>query len=133
MPPAPVQVSLSPWKLDPGEESVLAVALQNPGSEVVIDDIPGRRCAVAHGIPLLGTLGVIILAKRIGKIVAARPVIAELRRVGLYVKDEVVASGLLSVRQESDAGTSGLSTTTSLPSFLHQRQLDRPGRSGPIW
>ena len=97
MPAAPVPASLSRWKLDPGEESVLAVALQNPGCEVVIDDLAGRRCAVAHGIPLLGTVGVIILAKRIGKIVEARTVIDELRRAGLYVKDEVIAGALSQV------------------------------------
>ncbi|MGZ3396352.1 MAG: DUF3368 domain-containing protein [Isosphaeraceae bacterium] len=94
MPPALVPASVSTWKLDPGEESVLSVALQNPGCEVVIDDLAGRRCAVAHGIPLLGTIGVVILAKRIGKIVEARTVIEELRGVGLYVKDEVIAGAL---------------------------------------
>ncbi|MGC8641189.1 MAG: DUF3368 domain-containing protein [Isosphaeraceae bacterium] len=76
---------------------MLAVALQNPGCEVVIDDLAGRRCAVVHGIPLLGTVGVVILAKRIGKIVEARPVIEDLRRVGLYVKEEVIAGALSQV------------------------------------
>ena len=76
---------------------MLTVALQNPGCEVVIDDLAGRRCAAAHGIPLLGTIGVVILAKRVGKIVEARAVIEELRGVGLYVKDEVIAVALSQV------------------------------------
>ena len=97
VPPAPVPASVSRWKLDSGEESVLTIALQNPGCEVVIDDFAGRRCAVAHGIPLLGTVGVVILAKRIGKIVEARAVIEELRGVGLYVKHEVIADALKQV------------------------------------
>ena len=97
MPLAPVPASVSPWRLDSGEESVLTVALQNPGCEVVIDDLAGRRCAVAHDIPLLGTVGVVILAKRIGKIIEARAVIEELRGVGLHVKDEVIASALSQV------------------------------------
>ena len=97
MPLAPVPASVSPWKLDSGEESVLTVALQNPGCEVVIDDLAGRRCAVAHGIALLGTVGVVILAKKIGKIVEARAVIEELRGAGLYVKDEVIAGALSQV------------------------------------
>ena len=94
MPPAPVPASVSKWKLDPGEESVLSVALQNPGCEVVIDDLAGRRCAAAHGISLLGTISVVILAKRIGKIVEARTVLEALRGVGLYVKDAVIADAL---------------------------------------
>ena len=79
MPPAPVPASVSRWQHDPGEDSVLTVALQSSGCEVVIDDLAGRRCAVAHGVPLLGTVGVVILGKRIGKIVEARPVIEEPR------------------------------------------------------
>ncbi len=94
---APVPESVSRWKLDAGEESVLRVALESPGCEVVIDDLAGRRCATAHGIPLLGTIGVVILAKRIGRIPAARPLIMDLRRAGLYVKDDVIADALKQV------------------------------------
>jgi predicted nucleic acid-binding protein len=94
MPHSPAPASVSRWQLDPGEESVLTVAVQSPGCEVVLDDLAARRCALAHGIPLLGTLGVVILGKRIGKIVEARPVIEDLRRVGLYVTDDVIADAL---------------------------------------
>ena len=90
----PVPASVIPWKLDRGEESVLTLALGSPDCEVVIDDLAGRQCAQAHGIPLLGTLGVVILAKRVGRITAARPVIEELRRAGLYVSEEVIAKAL---------------------------------------
>jgi predicted nucleic acid-binding protein len=94
MPGSPVPESLSRWKLDPGEESVLTLALESPGCEVVIDDRAGRRCADAHGIPLLGTIGLVILSKRLGRIAEARPIIEDLRRVGLYVKDDVIADAL---------------------------------------
>jgi predicted nucleic acid-binding protein len=97
MPSAPVPASVSRWELDPGEESVLTIALEGPGCEVVIDDLAGRRCANAHGIPLVGTIGLIILAKRLGRISAARPLIEELRRAGLYVKDDVIANALKQV------------------------------------
>ncbi len=58
------------------------------------DDRAGRRCAEAHGIPLLGTVGLVTLAKRLGRIAEARPIIEELRRVGLFVKDDVIADAL---------------------------------------
>jgi predicted nucleic acid-binding protein len=94
-PSLPIPESLKGWKLDPGEESVLAVALQQTsGCEVVIDDLAGRRCAKAHGIPLLGTIGLVILAKRLGRIVEARPIIEDLRRAGLYIRDDVIADAL---------------------------------------
>jgi predicted nucleic acid-binding protein len=93
-PLSPVPESLKQWKLDRGEESVLAVALQNPGCEVVIDDRAGRRCAETHGITLLGTIGLVILAKRLGRIAEARPIIEDLRRAGLYITDGVIADAL---------------------------------------
>ncbi len=93
-PLSPVPETLIGWKLDRGEESVLTVALQNPGCEVVIDDRAGRRCAEAHGITLLGTIGLVVLAKRLGRIVQARPIIDDLRRAGLYVTDSVIADAL---------------------------------------
>jgi predicted nucleic acid-binding protein len=43
---------------------------------------------------LLKTVGLVILAKRLGRIAAARPIIEDLRRVGLYVKDNVIADAL---------------------------------------
>jgi predicted nucleic acid-binding protein len=75
----PVPASVSRWRLDAGEEAVLTLALVSTDCEVVLDDLAGRRCAEAHGIPLIGTLGIVILAKRIGRIAEARPVIEELR------------------------------------------------------
>ena len=93
-PISPIPETLSRWKLDPGEESVLTIALENPGCEVVIDDLAGRRCAYAHGISTLGTVGPVILAKRLGRIEEARPIIAHLRRVGLYISDDVIADAL---------------------------------------
>jgi predicted nucleic acid-binding protein len=91
---AAVPETLNRWKLDRGEESVLAIALANPGCEVVIDDRAGRRCAEAHGIMLLGTVGLVILAKRLGRIAEVRPIIEDLRRAGLYVTDALIADAL---------------------------------------
>ena len=50
-----------------GEESVLSVALQNPGCEVVIDDLQAGD-VLSHGISLLGSAG----PREIGEIVEAR-------------------------------------------------------------
>lgn len=92
--PGPVPDSVSRWKLDAGEESVIALALGSTDREVVLDDLAGRRCAVAHGIPLIGTLGIAILARRAGRIAEARPLVEELRRAGLRVSDDVIAIAL---------------------------------------
>jgi predicted nucleic acid-binding protein len=90
----PVPDSVKRWGLDAGEEAVIALALGCTDREVVLDDLAGRRCAEAHGIPLIGTLGLVVLAKRIGRIAEARPVIEELRRAGLRASEAVIANAL---------------------------------------
>ncbi len=93
-PADPVPESVSRWRLDAGEEAVLSLALRSPGCEVIIDDRAARMCAEAHGLALIGTLGIVILARRIGRISEARPLILELRRAGLRVSDDVIAAAL---------------------------------------
>jgi len=44
--------------------AVLSYALAHPGLRAVIDDADARRCAKTLGIPMLGTGGVLVLAKR---------------------------------------------------------------------
>lgn len=77
-----------------GESEVLALALKPGVWRAVVDDLEARRCAQALGARVIGTLGVVLRAKRKGLIPAARPVVDRLRRVGLYVSDELVERAL---------------------------------------
>jgi predicted nucleic acid-binding protein len=54
---------LAAWDLGAGETAVLAYALAHPGWIAILDDGAARKCAKTFGIPLKGTLAVIILAK----------------------------------------------------------------------
>ncbi len=82
-PPAPP--SVTNWKLDDGESSVIAVALQHPGSMTILDDLAARRCAQALKLPTQGTLGLVLVAKQIGLIQAVRPVVEDLQHAGMYM------------------------------------------------
>lgn len=66
----PVSVAALPLVTDlgPGESQVLALALELPGSLVIMDDLLARRVAGALHIPLTGTLGVLLAARRNGLI-----------------------------------------------------------------
>ncbi len=90
----PIPEVIQAWELEPGESSVLAWAHANAGVEAIVDDLRGRRCAAALGIPVRGTVGVVLLAKQHGLILAARPVLTELRRAGLYLSDRVMDEAL---------------------------------------
>ena len=92
---ATVEVPLIPpliqsWDLGPGESAVLAYAQTHPGIPAIIDDGAGRRCAETLGIPLLGTLGLVMIAKKRGLIPAARPVIALLKQHGMFLAESKI-------------------------------------------
>lgn len=77
--------AIAAWDLGEGETSVLAWAYQRPGAHAVLDDLEGRRCADSLGIPVLGTVAVVLRAKRRGEILFARAVLEDLVRVGMYI------------------------------------------------
>lgn len=77
------------WDLGAGESAVLAWALEHPGARAVIDDLQGRRCAEAHGIPLRGTVGLILRARRLSLIPSARAALECVRQAGLFLSDRM--------------------------------------------
>jgi predicted nucleic acid-binding protein len=85
------------YRLGRGETAVLSWGLTHPSAETIIDDRRAYRAAVALGLPVIGTLGVVLAARADGLISAARPVIEDLRRSGLYLTDQVLAAALQSV------------------------------------
>ncbi|MGE3177685.1 MAG: DUF3368 domain-containing protein [Vicinamibacterales bacterium] len=93
--PAPLTpASVVAWELGKGESSVIATALHLPGARVVIDDLNGRKCALAHDFDVVGTLGVVIAAHRQGRIDDPRAVLMALRTAGMWLSDAVIARAL---------------------------------------
>lgn len=82
------------WDLGAGESAVLAYALQNPGMVAIIDDGSGRRCAEVLGVPLCGTLGLVLLAKQRAVIPSARPVVATLKQHGMFLSERTIDQAL---------------------------------------
>ena len=48
-------------------------------------DLAARRCAQALKLPMQGTLGLVLVAKRIGLIKAVLPVVEDLEHAGMYI------------------------------------------------
>ncbi|MEA2526091.1 MAG: hypothetical protein QOF73_3318, partial [Thermomicrobiales bacterium] len=65
-----------------GEREVIALALQFDVDRVVLDDEAARRLAIALGLPVIGTLGILVLAKQEGIVAAVRPLVEALAEVG---------------------------------------------------
>ena len=90
----PIPASVARWDLGPGESAVLAWALAHPGTEIVCDDLPARRCANTLGIATCGTLGIVLRAKERGLIEQARPVFERLIAAGMYLSRKVLDQAL---------------------------------------
>lgn len=83
------------WDLGSGESAVLAYAHAYPGVVAIIDESAGRRCAETLGVPLLGTLGLVMIAKKRGLIPSARPVIALLKQHGIFLSEAIIDRAML--------------------------------------
>lgn len=91
------------WGLGRGETEVLALARQRHATAVV-DDAAARRCAAALGLQMIGTLGVVLRAKRTGRIDSAAEVIEALRRAKLRIDDQSIRIALASVGEDWPVG-----------------------------
>jgi predicted nucleic acid-binding protein len=90
----PVPTVIQSWDLGAGESAVLTWGYVHPGTEVILDDLAARRCAAALGIPVRGTLGLVLHAKQQGIIPTARPILEKLRLSGMYLSDRVMNQAL---------------------------------------
>ena len=92
-----IDPSIVAWNLGQGESEVLALALGEVGRGVVLDDLQARRCAILFDIPLIGSLGLIVLARRKGLLHVAKPAIDKLLAAGFYINPEMVARILVAI------------------------------------
>jgi hypothetical protein len=91
--------ALERFDLGPGEHAALSLALELGEGLVLLDDAAARAAANALKLSTTGTLGILLLAKERGLIVAVAPVLAELARHGFRVT-EAVRSRILQLASE---------------------------------
>ena len=82
---------LAALRLGRGETAVLEFAKNNPGTVAVLDDRAARRAAKSLGVPLIGTLGLLVAAAESGFISSLTEGIEAVRRSGLYLDPVTVA------------------------------------------
>jgi predicted nucleic acid-binding protein len=70
--------------LGAGEAAVIELALQERVPRVVIDERRGRRTALAVGLEVTGSLGLLGRAKELGLVDGVRPYVEALRASGWY-------------------------------------------------
>ncbi len=88
--PAAISQAVAAWDLGAGETEVISWALENPGWRAVLDDRAARMCASAFGVPVVGTLGVLLLAKRRGCIQEVGPLLEQLLQRGCRISPALI-------------------------------------------
>jgi predicted nucleic acid-binding protein len=85
--------------LGAGEAQTLALALEEPGSVVILDDRLAREVAQLQNIRITGTAGVLLKAKQEGYLSAVKPLLDRLIQLGFRLSDAVKASILKLARE----------------------------------
>jgi len=84
-----VALSILSHELDLGESEAIVLALENNISDILIDEHKGRRIAVLKGLHPIGTIGVLIQAKKKGYIKSIKPLLNELLQNNIYISKEL--------------------------------------------
>ena len=82
--------------LDRGEAAVIQFALKNRITTVCIDEKKGRRIARAVELEVVGTLGLLLEAKKLGMLPAVAPVVERLLDHGIWYNSGLLESVLSS-------------------------------------
>jgi len=77
-------------RLDKGEASSIALALEIPNSILIIDEIKGRNIAKSVNIEIIGTIGILLLASNKGLINDVISVILKLTNNGFRLSDKLL-------------------------------------------
>lgn len=83
--------------LEAGEAEAIALALDLPGSTVLLDDLAARKIAHQFHLRYTGTVGILLAARRSGSVPALRPLLDGLVRHGLYLSQALMERALADV------------------------------------
>jgi len=81
-------------QLDEGEAQAIALAMESGDVFVVLDDKKARSIAKRMGLRVMGTIGILLRAKRKGAITKLKPLLNSLREVGFYMTDALYQEAL---------------------------------------
>jgi predicted nucleic acid-binding protein len=89
-----VAKEIQSWDLGKGETEVITYALKNKDFTVGLDDKAARNCAQSFQIKTIGTIGLIILAKRKKIIENAEPYLYNLKETGYRIDERLFEKAL---------------------------------------
>ena len=85
----PVGAQILRASLGDGESEAISLALELSAQLIILDDRPARRLAKALGLPVIGTLGALLLAKQKGLLSAIKPEMDALVNFGFRISQDL--------------------------------------------
>lgn len=77
-------------RLDAGEASAIALAVEFPNSLLILDDLKARKLATQLNFIFTGTLGIISKAKEEKQINKIRPILTKLSQTNFRISEKVI-------------------------------------------
>lgn len=92
-PPPPRRVRAVTEHLGNGEQQVIHLAANlSPDAMILMDDKSGRNAAVQLGLPVVGTIGILIAAKQAQQVVSVSDTLLLMRSNGYWLSDKIIAA-----------------------------------------
>lgn len=87
--------------LDAGEAAAIPLA-ERLGAILLCDDSDGREEARRRGLRVVGTIGVLLHAKRAGHLARIGPVVDRMKGLGMFVGASLLAEALAAAGEDAD-------------------------------
>ena len=100
-PAQPLAPQVLQASLGPGESEAISLALELRADRFIVDEKAARHLAQALGLNVVGTLGVLLAAKRKGLIPAVRPLVEALLEKNFWISPQLVERALSEIREGS--------------------------------
>ena len=76
--------------IDDGEAASIILAVEEDAGLIILDDKDARKIAEKLGLKIMGTAGILLLAKKKGIIEEIKPILEEMRTSGFYLSDSII-------------------------------------------
>jgi uncharacterized protein len=90
----PSTVAVLKTQLGDGEAHAIGLALALPGAEIILDDKKARRIAQQLGLRVIGTVGILLRAKRKGIVLTIRPLLQAIQAAGFRLSPSLLNEAL---------------------------------------
>ncbi len=94
-------VSILNEKIDLGEAEAIALAFEKKSDFIILDDLKARKTAIKNGLNVIGTLGLLLNAKKEGRISSLKELIEIFMKNDIRISQELIKNILIEAGEEN--------------------------------